>query len=204
LQRLRKGRSFTPATGGWHYLTTSAAHIDARDPDGDRLTYAWTDWKGQPVDGAFSNGGADVSFTAQGFQTPQKNVGPLTITVTDARGGSSSTTIEFEQRYLRSQVFTGRLGRFESVRLMLTQAGASLSGVFHDPRRLGNVVTSDPALPGTIDAHGNFSIQFDVPGFGRLTLAGRVSDGTRYQLTGTANGAGFAGDAFTLLYDDGY
>jgi hypothetical protein len=129
--------SVTPATGGWHYLTTFSAHIDARDPDGDRLTYAWTDWKGQPVDGAFSNGGADVSFTAQGFQTPQKNVGPLTIIVTDARGGSSSTKIEFEQRYLRSQVFTGRLGRFESVRLMLTQAGASLSGVFHDPRRIG-------------------------------------------------------------------
>lgn len=198
--------SITPATGGWHYLTTYAAHIEARDPDGDRLIYSWTDWRGQSVDGVFSNGGTDVSFTAQGFQTLQKNVGPLTITVTDPRGGSANATLQFEARYLRHQRFRGRIGNVDYVHLLLDQTNDALSGLFHDPRRdlLAPPAQSDPASPGRIDAQGNFTIHFNVPRLGRLTLVGQVSDGYRYQLTGTAHGAGFAGDAFTFFYDDGY
>jgi hypothetical protein len=123
------GASITPSAGGWRDLTTYTAHVDARDPDGERLTYAWTNYRGEPVEGVFSNGGADVSFTVQSFPGDFfKNVGPLTVTVNDPRGGSASSRIQFEARHFGNDRFLGRIGNVEYVWLYLNQTGGALSG----------------------------------------------------------------------------
>jgi peptidoglycan-associated lipoprotein len=59
--------------------------VSATDPDGDVLTYRWT-----APSGVFSNPNApNTTWTAP---NEEGNV-PLTVTVTDPRGGSTSSTI---------------------------------------------------------------------------------------------------------------
>src|SRR5687768_17531920 len=153
----------TPGTGGWSYLTTYAAHAEARDPDGDSVTFAWKDWKGLPVEGTVANSGADIVFTSRGFDEEPRNVSPFTLTVTDSTGASTTVTVKFDNLYLRYTRFRGRIGDRVGYSLLLNQTKASLTGLIRDPRAFDEQGQSDPGDSATIDALGNFRIRFKFP-----------------------------------------
>lgn len=183
----------TPASGGWTYLTTFSVHAGARDPDGDALTITWTSFTGKPLQGTVTNAGADIVFTVE-WESEPINSGPLTLTVTDARGASTTSgRIFFDHQYFRNAKLRGRIGNKDGIYLLLNQTKASLTGTIMG---LGGGGVSDAAGPGTIDAQGNFRIRFK---FARdledITLVGNAFKG---QLTGIAYGRGVEGERFVF------
>jgi hypothetical protein len=74
--------TITPSLGVFG-LTTFTAHVDARDPDADPISIAWSDASGPVVDTA------ELTFKAGALRAP------LTVTIADGRGGIASTKVSF-------------------------------------------------------------------------------------------------------------
>ena len=152
--------SITPSLGVVG-LTTFKAHVDARDPDGDPLSIVWSDVARRPV-----GDNADLTFKAG------HDVGsPLTVTVTDGKGGTATTKADF----IAGDITCGSCaGYFDFgpnplryFGMQLRGTGTTVTGSITDynvyPYQVG---TTDPAGPGQIDDSGRFRIRFKFPLYG--------------------------------------
>jgi hypothetical protein len=172
----------TPAIGVTG-LTTLTAHVEANDPDGDPLTYAWVAG-GLPL----GTNSTDVTFKA-GETRP-----PVSVTVSDSKGAAAASgKLQFatvDVRPLLDGYFDADAGIDFTLRLNL--AGTALTGdiLLHRNDHRGLV---DPAEPGRIDAAGNFRIRFKVQSEGDMILAGRFEPGTQSRFEPTPDGQGFLG-----------
>ena len=186
-------------------LTTFMAHVDARDPDGDRLSIVWSDVVRRPVGDS-----ADVTFKAG-----QDVRAPLTVTVTDAKGGTASTTVDF----IAGDITCGSCaGYVEFGPKPLQYFGMQLSGT-GTGRVTGTIIdygdpvtfhfgTTDPAEPGQIDASGRFRIRFKFPLYGgdfvfdgQIVPYDKPRDGAfenNYVFTGRVIGGEFDGHTVTF------
>jgi hypothetical protein len=181
-------------------LATFTAHVDARDPDGDPLTYAWVAPGPKPV-GANS---ADLSFTAG------EAGAPLRITVTDNKGAAASGQVEFVAADLDG-LYDGYFGSNQGLQfsMVLRRTGTTVTGTFHEARGDHNGVI-DPAEPGTIDGAGNFRIRVKLGSLDDMIFIGRLISRrdprflSNFVGTGHVQGGGFDGQSFTFGFHDPY
>jgi hypothetical protein len=180
---------------GLVWLTTFTAHAEARDADGDALTFAWKTEHGIPVTGTASNGGADIAFVVT-QEDEENGLTPFTLTVTDGKGGSSSVKVAFAWRLLRGSL-VGAIGA-QPFSIGLDQDQSTVIGQYLDGLANGRddcEGTSDTSEPGTIDAPGNFRVRFKCKqNLGNIALVGQYT--ADFRLIGTADGAGFRGEPF--------
>ena len=154
--------SVTPSLGVVG-LTTFRAHVDARDPDGDPLSIVWSDAGRRRIGDS-----ADLAFQA-GHEVGS----PLTVTVTDGKGGTATTKADFIAGDITCGSCAGYVDfgpkplQYFGMQLSGTRTGMVTGTIvdYNDPRtyRFG---TTDPAEPGRIDASGRFRIRFKFPLYG--------------------------------------
>jgi len=182
-------------------LTTMSVHVDARDPDGDALTYTWLQANAVGPDSA------DYSF-----QTPGAT--PSRIRVTDS-GGLSATAAVPPHEWANLNALDGFFGQQDwlSFALDLNQTGTILTGRFVDWDINDYDGTIDPAQPGTIDAAGHFRMRIksgagdDMLFIGQLVLGNDVRflpGNPGFMGKGTVVGGRHNGQSFTFGRHDPY
>ena len=190
--------SITP-TFGIGQLTTFRAHVTATDPDGDPLSTAWSS-NSIPVGGT-----PDVEFTACSCRFQGSSIiSPLTVTVSDTKGGRSTRSVGFIVAGLTGH-FDGYYDEGGDLFIMdLTQTGNAVTGTFVDVRRNRSGVT-DPAEPGRVEADGRFRLRFKLDSEPDLVLTGQFAINpdpfvgrflSGYVGTGVAFGGSHAGQTF--------
>lgn len=167
-------------------LTPVVMSAGATDEDGDALSYAWT-FAGQTA----ATANVNTTLTGDGAVS-------VTLTVTDARGGTVSAT--------RSVTLATMSGRWNMVYangnacgpfglstppvLTLIQNGRQVTGTLSSPGAWCNVPggTSggiDPASPGEIDADGNVKMRIKVGAFNDSLITARMDGTTGREVTGS-------------------
>jgi hypothetical protein len=191
--------SVTP-TIGVSQLTRFRAHVTATDPDGDPLSTAWSS-NSIPVGGT-----PEVEFTACSCRFQGSSIiSPLTVTVSDAKGGRSTRSVGFIVAGLTGH-FDGYYdeGRGDLFIMDLTQTGNAVTGTFVDVRRNRSGVT-DPAEPGRVEADGRFRLRFKLDSEPDFVLTGQFAINpdpfvgrflSGYVGTGVAFGGPHAGQTF--------
>ncbi len=157
----------------------------ASDPDGDALTYSWNA-AGNTASGATP---PPIIFTSPGGD------GQATVTVTDGKGGTASSSVNFTVGSMSGswRVDTGIL---VGTTFQLTQRGAIVTGSFTIPS-IGNGNT-DPAQPGQINAAGTLAMRVKIGAFTDFTMNGTMDTSGR-RITGGLQGSGFTGQPFSMV-----
>ena len=162
-------------------LTVFSYHAAASDADGDPLTYQW-DLAGTSRSGSSGS----ITFTGEG-------AGTCRVTVTDGKGGSAS-----DSRTLTVGRMTGswsgsgvNLGNFV---MQLMQNGAIVTGTYNDAGGPGGTPSD---LPGSINASGVLVLRIKQAPYRDWTFTGQMDQSGR-RITGTMQGSGFNGHAFTM------
>jgi hypothetical protein len=177
----------TPASG----VTTLSTHsftASATDPDGDAVTYKWDFGNGTTS----NNASASVMFNNASTTTYQ-----ATLTATDSRGASSSTTVSITSVSMTG-TWAGTL--VTPITAVMTQyLGGIVTGTWQQPARSAQGEIGPAGEPGTIQASGQFELRFKVRvgSFTDFYYRGTV-DPTGQRLTGTLQGSGFAGNTLVL------
>lgn len=175
--------TFSPAFG-IAYLTQFSFSAAASDPDGDTITYAW-DVAGSPMAGTTGS----MTFV-NGFSSTAK------ITVTDAKGATSSDSRDFTVGSMTGN-WSVTSGLLIGSTFTLTQTSTGVvTGGFVLPG-LGNGNT-DPAQPGRIDSNGNLAMRIKIGWFTDFNMYGTM-DQTGRRITGNLQGSGFTGEPFTMV-----
>jgi PKD domain len=166
-------------------LTPLTFSASATDEDNDVVTYKWS-FAGQ-------------TSTSQSFTTTLSGDGIVVImlTVTDARGAQTSTTVSTTLGILTGQwnLFLGSgssCGPFGISRppvMTLIQSGQTITGALASPGGWCNVPggtpgSLDPGAPGSVDAAGNVSMRLKIGQFLDTFLSGHFSISGR-EITGT-------------------
>lgn len=175
---------------GVSQLTAFTFNASASDPDGDTVTYTW-DLAGNAATGATGT----ITFTGGG-------TGVMRVTVTDGKGGSATDT-----RTITVGTMTGNWSFFVpnqgTLILALTQTTTFVTGTFVvAPGGFGNAPAgttgnTDPAQPGSINGSAVVVIRLKIGAFTDFTMTGTM-DSTGQRVTGTLNGSGLSGQAFTM------
>jgi hypothetical protein len=174
-----------PSFGMADFVTFNFAAI-ASDLDGDSLTYSWN------LAGN-SRTGANASII---FASPGGN-GQATVTVTDGKGGSASSSVNFVVGSMSGRwIMTTGPAPLPGSSYQLTQSSSGLvTGTFSLPG-IGNGNT-DPAQPGQINSAGALTMRIKVAPFTDFTITGTMdSSGTR--VSGSVSGSGFTGQPIVL------
>lgn len=141
-------------------LTTFKAHVDAQDPDGDPLSIVWSDGARRPIGDR-----VDLTFTSGHDLMP-----PLTVTVTDGKGGIATARADFIAGDISCGSCKGFFGPdpLHYFAMRLSSTGTTVTGTITDYNdyRTYQVGTTDPAEPGQIDDAGRFRIRFQLPFYG--------------------------------------
>jgi hypothetical protein len=156
----------------------------ANDPDGDALTFSWD---------AAGNRGSGAAPPPITFASPGGN-GQATVTVTDGKGGSASSTINFTVGSM-SGAWRVDTGLLTGATFQLTQNGAIVTGSFSLPN-IGNGNT-DPAQPGQLNVAGGLAMRVKIGAFTDFNMAGSM-DTTGRRVSGTLQGSGFSGQPFSM------
>jgi len=175
----------TPTFGVADLVTFNFAAI-ATDADGDTLSYSWN------LAGN-ARTGTNVSII---FASPGGN-GQGTVTVTDGKGGSASSSVNFVVGSMTGRwVMTTAPAPLPGSSYQLSQSASGLvTGSFTLPG-IGNGNT-DPAQPGQINAAGALTMRVKVAPFTDFTITGTMdSSGTR--ISGSVSGSGFTGQPVVL------
>jgi hypothetical protein len=197
--------SITPGLGVVG-LTTITAHVEARQSNGNPLSYAWTSSSKATVGDK-----PDYTFTAGDVY------GPLTATISDGRGGTVSVQLPFINASLSSS-FDGHIGDGNTstgyFSLRLTQTGTKVtgSGYLDTSTSESHTATIDPAQPGTIDAEGHFTFRLKVESTDDITLTGDLMLPPKggpsyyggYLARGQVVSGPFAGQPFVFSVHDPY
>jgi hypothetical protein len=144
------------------------AHVEARDPDADPLSVSWS---GQGT----GTVGTNVDLTFRAGETG----GPLTVRVTDSKGATANTKVDFVVGDL-NWYFDGYFGEIGDeghgfdFSMHLARNGTIVTGTFTDYRDHSHHGIVDPAEPGQIDAQGRFRLRFKVTSVGDFTFAGQL------------------------------
>jgi hypothetical protein len=195
-------------------LTPMQAHVVARDPDRDTLTFTW---KGG-VTGV--NGGFKTVSTTQDFTFMSGEVlEPLTVTVTDSKGATTSIDVNFTTAsFAQPGSYDGHFGSGNSIddqyfSLRLTRQGMVVTGtviLFANGSLPGDSGTIDPEHPGQIDAAGHFAFRFKMRTLANFTMVGdlaptpRGSSFSNFQGTGRGVGGPVDGQTFIFRTHDPY
>jgi len=163
------GATITPPIGVYD-LTRFIARVEARDPDGDPLSIMWTD-RGHRVLGTSPEAAFDAGA----------GVSPLTVTVTDPRGGIATAEVSFiagdvrgpQDGYFSENAFGQRGFDYQ---MQLIRTGASVTGTIRESgvgvgARTGMI---DPEAPGQIDAEGRFRLPFTIGALSGFAFSGRL------------------------------
>jgi hypothetical protein len=156
----------------------------ANDPDGDAITFSWN---------AAGNTASGATPAPIIFSSPGGN-GQGTVTVTDTRGGSASSTVNFIVGSM-SGAWRIDTGPLTGATFQLTQAGAIVTGSFSLPG-IGNGNT-DPAQPGTINVSGAITMRVKIGVFTDFNMIGTMDTSGR-RVAGTLQGSGFSGQPFAM------
>lgn len=172
----------TPAFG-IASLTVFNFAVQASDPDGDALTYAWNiggiSASGGNPSGTFSGTGGD--FTAS-------------VTASDGKGASATGSANF---ILGSMAGGWRVdsGLLNTATFQLTQTtGGQVAGSFAHPNGNGQL---DPAQPGSITPAALVTLRVKAANFTDFTMVGTM-DTTGRRISGTITGSGFTGQPFSM------
>ena len=191
---------------GVSQLTRFDARVEAIDPDGDPLTFAW-----RSPNGIVTSEEREFTFVpGPGISA----VAPFKVTVTDSKGASANTTVDFITAALDWEFdgWVGQPGHGFDFRLSLAQNGAVISGKimdFHGDHR----GFTDPADLGHIDADGHFRIRFKLESLPDTIFTGTLvpyQSGspfaffTRFIAVGHVTGGRYDGQSFTFGYHDSY
>lgn len=193
---------------GVSQVTTFTARVEAVDPDGDTLTYAWLSSNhviaSQEHEFTFVPG-AGVSAIA-----------PFKVTVTDSKGASASADADFITAAFDWEFdgWAGEPGHGFDFRLSLAQQGNAITGKITDFRGY-HVGFTDPADPGRIDVDGRFRIRFKLESLPDTIFTGELVPYqssssspfvffTRFIAVGRISGGRFDGQPFTFGYHDSY
>jgi hypothetical protein len=180
-------------------LTTFAAHVDARDPDGDPLSISWSD-------GARRLVGQTADLT---FQAGHDVVAPLTVTVTDSKGVTATAKADFLAGDINCHTycegFFGPEQNLDRFYLYLISTSTRVTGTIKDSRTY-EVGSTDPAEPGSIDAAGRFRVRFNFPLYGGdFVFEGQLAPSkplepflTNYMFTGRVIGGRLDGHTVTF------
>jgi hypothetical protein len=183
-------------------LTTFTTRLEAQDPDGDPLSITWSS-RGRGVVGTAAN----LAFKAGEVWSP------LTVTVTDPRGASSTAEVAFiigdlwgaHDGYFSENTY-GRRGYDYS--MYLTRTGTTVTGTIKEfgvGARSGAV---SPDEPGRIDEEGRFSLPFTIGSLSGFTFVGRlvplpgVTFPTNYGAEGVITGGQLSGRPFFFSEHD--
>jgi hypothetical protein len=150
---------------------TATAHVDARDPDGDRLTYTWITNQNQTT----GPDAPDFSYQTPGTQ-------PASVRVTDAKGESVRATLpgitwaDMDNRPYFDGYFDDQPNGLFFL-LETRRTGASITEARLLFLRSGKEGFLDPAQAGTLDAAGNFTIRIKMKSDEDLQLIGKLIPG---------------------------
>lgn len=189
----------TPSIG-FDEATQFTAHVEARDPDGDSLSVAWTNPLGIVVSEQ-----RDFSFVRRG-QSPAIG-SPLSVAVTDGKGGRATARVDFVAVAFTGS-FDGAIGEKGGFSLVLTQNGNVVTGTIFEHSHVG---VMDPAEPGHVNPDGSFRLRFkleslpDLTFVGTLVRCGSSGEGClprfpnrSYIAVGQLRGGRFDGESFTF------
>jgi Bacterial Ig domain len=192
---------------GVSQVTRFTARVEAVDPDGDPLTYAW-------LSGNRTIASEEREFTfvpGPGVSA----IAPFKVTVTDSRGASVSASVDFVTAALdwEFDAWAGQPGHGFDFRLSLAQQGNTITGRITDFHGF-HVGFTDPADPGRIDADGRFRIRFKLESLPDTIFTGELMPYqpgsapfaffTRFIGVGRISGGRFDGYPFTFGYHDSY
>jgi len=178
--------SVSPAFGIADLQAFTFAAI-ANDPDGDAVSYSWN---------AAGNTATAATPPPIVFRSPGGS-STATITVTDSKGLSASSTVNFTVGSMSGRwTVTSATNTLTATTFDLTQGS---SGIV-----TGNVTSPvlgtgriDPAQPGSINAAGTVQFRYKVGNFTDATITGTM-DTTGTRVVGAVNGSGFTGQAVVL------
>ncbi|MEP6918365.1 MAG: hypothetical protein ABJC89_22150 [Acidobacteriota bacterium] len=172
----------TPTFGIADLSTFNFAAI-ASDPDGDALTYSWN---------AAGNSASGASPAPVVFVSPGGN-GVATVTVTDGKGGTASSSVNFIVGSMSGR-WVGTMPGFGLTYTFTQSSGGTLTASWTAVGAVTVTGTLDPAVANTINAAAHSTFRSKVTGgpFLDYTIVGDMdTTGTRF--TGTVSGSGLSG-----------
>ena len=161
-------------------------NASATDPDNDPLTYTWD-----------ISGNARSGSTAQAGPFTNGGTALATVTVSDGRGGTASSNVQFIVGTMTG-TWSGAVLQstaLPSFTMVLTQAVGVFSGTITTP--VGNGQVGPTGALATINASGQVTMRIKVAPFTDFTMTGQM-DGTGRTVTGSVQGSGFTGQPFIV------
>jgi len=172
----------TPTFGIADISTFNFAAI-ASDPDGDALTYSWN------AAGNTTTGATPPPIL---FRSPGGN-GQGVVTVTDGKGGSATSTVNFIVGSMQGR-WVGTMPGFSLVYNFTQSSTATLTATFTATGSVAVAGNLDPASPNNVNAAGHvtFRSKITTAGFLDYTITGDM-DTTGTRITGSVSGSGLNG-----------
>jgi Bacterial Ig domain len=174
--------SVTPTFGIADITPFNFAAI-ASDPDGDTLSYSWN---------AAGNTAAAASPPPLVFSSPGGN-GSATITVTDGRGGTASSSVNFIVGSMSGR-WVGTMPGFALSYNFIQASPGTLTATFTATGAVGVTGNLDPASANTINGAGHVTFRSKVTSVGvqDYTITGDM-DNTGTRFVGSVTGSGLSG-----------
>ena len=160
-------------------------NVSATDADGDTLTFTWN-----------IGGNARTGASVQAGPFTNGGTANATVTVTDPNGGSTTGSVNFVVGTMTG-TWTGSVPgtALPTFTMALTQALGLFTGTITTPA--GNGQVGPTGAVATITASGLVVMRIKVAPFTDFTMTGQM-DGTGRIVTGTVQGSGFTGQAFSM------
>jgi hypothetical protein len=161
-------------------------NASATDADGDALTFTWN-----------IGGIARTGASAQAGPFTNGGTANATVTVTDTKGGSATGSVNFVVGTMTGNWAGGIPGTaVPSFTMALAQTLGTFGGSITIPGLAPGQVGPTGAI-ATLSATGLVVMRIKVAPFQDFTMTGQM-DGTGRIVTGTVQGSGFVGQAFTM------
>jgi hypothetical protein len=174
--------SVTPTFGIADITPFNFAAI-ASDPDGDTLSYSWN---------AAGNTAAAASPPPLIFASPG-GTGSATITVSDGKGGTASSSVNFIVGSMTGR-WVGTMPGFTLSYTFTQSSLATLTATFNASGAVAVTGILDPASPNAINGAGHVTFRSKVTSAGFLdyTITGDM-DNTGTRFVGSVTGSGLNG-----------